>query len=102
MAAGRRGIRGLAGSDAGMKQRVVGGHRGHQDYQAEATSCVLAFMGYDDAGWPAGFARSGSGFGIPPLTASNRFCRNHRDGVFADMVCVPGVGVSKAGARGVS
>jgi len=73
------------GQEAGLKQIVVAGHPKRADYVIEAMSCGAAFFDYDGDGWLDVLVLSGSRFGDPPSTASNRLYRNNRDGTFADV-----------------
>src|SRR5438552_9016574 len=70
---------------AGLNQIVVCGHPDHNDYVIEAMSCGAAFFDYDNDGWLDILVLSGSRFGDPPATASNRLYKNNRDGTFTDV-----------------
>src|SRR5437899_2598280 len=70
---------------AGLNQIVVCGHSDHNDYIIECMSCGAAFFDYDNDGWLDIFVLSGSRFGDPPSTASNRLYKNNRDGTFTDV-----------------
>jgi enediyne biosynthesis protein E4 len=70
---------------AGLKETVVAGHQDHNDYIVECMSCGVAFFDYDNDGWLDILVLSGSRFGDPPPTASNRLYRNNRDGTFTDV-----------------
>jgi enediyne biosynthesis protein E4 len=70
---------------AGLKEIVVAGHQDHNDYIVECMSCGVAFFDYDNDGWLDILVLSGSRFGDPPPTASNRLYRNNRDGTFTDV-----------------
>jgi len=70
---------------AGLKQIVVCGHPDHNDYIVECMSCGAAFLDYDNDGWLDILVLSGSRFGDPPPTASNRLYKNNRDGTFRDV-----------------
>ena len=48
-------------------------------------SCGAAFFDYDHDGWLDIFVPTGSRFGDPPSTASNRLYKNNRDGTFSDV-----------------
>ena len=73
------------GEAAGLRHVVVAGHPHHADYVIEAMSCGVAFLDYDNDGWLDILVLSGSRFGDPPATASNRLYRNNRDGTFTDV-----------------
>ncbi len=72
-------------AQAGLKHVVVCGHPNHADYVIEAMSCGAAFFDYDNDGWLDILVLSGSRFGDPPATASNRLYKNNRDGTFTDV-----------------
>jgi hypothetical protein len=71
--------------EAGLKHIVVSGHPNRADYVIEAMSCGAAFFDYDNDGWMDVLVLSGSRFGDPPGTASNRLYKNNRDGTFTDV-----------------
>jgi hypothetical protein len=73
------------GAQAGLKHAVVCGHPDHADYVIEAMSCGVAFLDYDNDGWLDILVLTGSRFGDPPATASNRLYKNNRDGTFTDV-----------------
>lgn len=70
---------------AGLNQVVVCGHADHDDYIIECMSCGAAFLDYDNDDWLDILVLSGSRFGDPPPTASNRLYKNNRDGTFTDV-----------------
>ena len=70
---------------AGLNQTVVCGHPDRNDYIIECMSCGAAFFDYDNDGWLDILVLSGSRFGEPPSTASNRLYKNNRDGTFTDV-----------------
>ena len=70
---------------AGLRHPVVAGHADHADYVIEAMSCGVAFFDYDNDGWLDILVLSGSRFGDPPASASNRLYKNNRDGTFTDV-----------------
>jgi hypothetical protein len=70
---------------AGLREISVGGHADHNDYIIECMSCGAAFFDYDRDGWLDILVLSGSRFGDPPATASNRLYKNNRDGTFTDV-----------------
>jgi hypothetical protein len=72
-------------AQAGLKHPVVSGHRDHADYVIEAMSCGVAFLDYDNDGWLDILVLTGSRFGDPPATASNRLYKNNRNGTFTDV-----------------
>lgn len=63
---------------------MVAGHPTRADYVIEAMSCGAAFFDFDNDGWMDILVLSGSRFGDPPTTASNRLYKNNRDGTFSD------------------
>jgi hypothetical protein len=73
------------GAQAGLKHAVICGHPDHADYVIEAMSCGVAFFDYDNDGWLDILVLTGSRFGDPPTTASNRLYKNNRDGTFRDV-----------------
>lgn len=70
---------------AGLKEIVVCGHPDRCDYIIETMSCGAAFFDYDNDGWLDILVLSGSRFGDPPATASNRLYKNNRNGTFTDV-----------------
>jgi hypothetical protein len=70
---------------AGLKEVVTAGHADHNDYIVECMSCGVAFFDYDNDGWLDILVLSGSRFGDPPPTASNRLYKNNRNGTFTDV-----------------
>ena len=70
---------------AGLRQIVVAGYPNRADYIIEAMSCGAAFFDYDNDGWLDALVLSGSRFGDPPPTSSNRLYKNNRDGTFSDV-----------------
>jgi enediyne biosynthesis protein E4 len=70
---------------AGLHEVSVGGHSDHDDYIVECMSCGAAFIDYDNDGWLDILVLSGSRFGDPPSTATNRLYKNNRDGTFTDV-----------------
>ena len=76
---------------AGLKHVVVAGHPNRADYVIEAMSCGAAFFDYDNDGWIDILVLSGSRFGDPPATASNRLYKNNRDGTFTDVTASAGL-----------
>ncbi len=71
--------------EAGLKEVLVCGHPGHADYVIEAMSCGAAFFDYDNDGWLDILLLTGSRFGDPSPTASQRLYKNNRDGTFTDV-----------------
>ncbi len=76
---------------AGLNEMVVCGHPEHNDYIIEAMSCGAAFLDYDNDGWLDILVLSGSRFGDPSPTASNRLYKNNRDGTFTDVTVKAGL-----------
>src|SRR5882762_6975045 len=70
---------------AGLHAVTVCGHPNHADYVIEAMGCGCAFFDYDNDGWIDILVLSGSRFGDPPATASNRLYKNNRNGTFTDV-----------------
>ena len=76
---------------AGLKEICVTGHPDHNDYIVESMGCGAAFLDYDNDGWLDIFLLTGSRFGDPPPTASNRLYKNNRDGTFTDVTVKAGL-----------
>lgn len=70
---------------AGLKEIVVCGHPGRNDYIIESMGCGAAFFDYDNDGWLDILVLSGSRFGDPSPTSSNRLYKNNRNGTFTDV-----------------
>ncbi|HEY2015249.1 MAG TPA: CRTAC1 family protein [Bryobacteraceae bacterium] len=70
---------------AGLNEICIGGHQDRNDYIIESMSAGAAFLDYDNDGWLDILVLSGSRFGDPPATASNRLYKNNRDGTFTDV-----------------
>lgn len=70
---------------AGLKEVVVCGRPGRNDYIIESMGCGAAFLDYDNDGWVDIFVLSGSRFYDPVPGTSNRLYRNNRDGTFTDV-----------------
>jgi enediyne biosynthesis protein E4 len=70
---------------AGLKAMTVCGHPKRADYVIEAMGCGCAFFDYDNDGWSDILVLTGSRFGDPPASASNRLYKNNRDGTFTDV-----------------
>ena len=70
---------------AGLHEIEVCGHADHADYVIEAMGCGVAFLDYDNDGWLDILVLTGSRYGDPPPTASNRLYKNNRDGTFTDV-----------------
>ena len=78
-------------AQAGLKHTVVCGHPDHADYVIEAMSCGVAFLDYDNDGWLDILVLTGSRFGDPSATASNRLYKNNRNGTFTDVTEAAGL-----------
>jgi hypothetical protein len=78
-------------NQAGLRETVVCGHPRHADYVIEAMSCGAAFLDYDNDGWLDILVLTGSRFGDPPPTASQRLYKNNRDGTFTDVTVKAGL-----------
>src|SRR3954471_17562579 len=72
-------------ASAGLRESSVCGHNDRADYVIEAMGCGVAFVDFDNDGWLDLLVLSGSRFGDPPATASNRLYRNNRNGTFTDV-----------------
>jgi hypothetical protein len=70
---------------AGLKHPAISGHPRRADYVTEAMSCGAAFIDFDNDGWIDILVLTGSRFGDPSPTASNRLYKNNRDGTFTDV-----------------
>ncbi|HTP86821.1 MAG TPA: CRTAC1 family protein [Bryobacteraceae bacterium] len=77
---------------AGLTAPVVFGGIDHNTYIIEVKGCGLAFIDYDNDGWPDILLLSGSRWGQTPGGATNRLYHNNRDGTFTDVT-------DKAGLR---
>src|SRR5947209_13092959 len=73
------------GLSAGLKAITVCGHPKRADYVIEAMGSGCAFFDYDNDGWLDILVLTGSRFGDPPASASNRLYKNNRDGTFTDV-----------------
>jgi enediyne biosynthesis protein E4 len=76
---------------AGLREASVCGHSDHADYVIEAMGCGVAFLDFDNDGWLDILVLSGSRFGDPSGTASNRLYRNNRNGTFTDVTVKAGL-----------
>jgi hypothetical protein len=72
-------------AQAGLNAPIVYGAEAGVKYISETTSGGLAFLDYDNDGWPDIFIVGGTRFGEDPADAGNRMYRNNRDGTFSDV-----------------
>lgn len=72
-------------ADAGLRMRFTSGGEKSKKYIVEANGTGVAFLDYDNDGWPDIFLVNGSTLGTPPATSSNRLYRNLRNGKFTDV-----------------
>ncbi len=78
--------------DAGLTAPTVYGSDERALYISETTSGGIAFLDYDNDGWPDIFVVSGTRLEGAPPEATNRLYRNNHDGTFSDVT-------DKAGLR---
>lgn len=71
--------------EAGLVAPVIYGNADSKDYILEATGCGCAFFDYDNDGWMDIFLLSGTHIEGDPPGATNRLCKNNRDGTFTDV-----------------
>ena len=70
---------------AGLTSISIGGHENKADYVIEAMGSGVAFFDFDNDGWQDILVLSGSRFGDPPASETNRLYKNNRDGTFSDI-----------------
>jgi hypothetical protein len=72
-------------AEAGLKAPVVYGGKDRKQYILETNGCGIAFLDYDNDGWPDIFVPGGSLVDGAPEGATNRLYRNNRNGTFTDV-----------------
>ena len=70
---------------AGLRDPVIYGEEDRKDYIFETVGCGVAFIDYDNDGWPDLFVLSGTLMGSPEKSATNRLYHNNRNGTFTDV-----------------
>jgi hypothetical protein len=71
---------------AGIATPTVYGGKSENRYILETTGCGVAFIDYDNDGWPDLFLVNGATLdATPSLKPSNRLLHNNRDGTFTDI-----------------
>jgi hypothetical protein len=70
---------------AGLRAPVIFGPPDRMDYILESMGCGIAFIDYDNDGWPDIFVLSGTRREGPVEGATNRLYKNNRDGTFSDV-----------------
>ncbi len=77
--------------EAGLTAPIIYGGTDHKSYIIEVVGCGVAFIDYDNDGWPDLFVLSGTRLeGAPPGT-TNRLYKNNRDGTFRDVTAKAGL-----------
>ena len=69
---------------AGLRHPTICGPVDHKDYILETMGCGIAFIDYDNDGWPDLFVPSATRLD-DPRAGGNRLYRNNRDGTFTDV-----------------
>jgi enediyne biosynthesis protein E4 len=72
-------------AQAGLTIPVIYGGIKHKNYIVETVGCGVAFLDYDNDGWPDIFVLSGTRMDSPSPDSSNRLYKNNRDGTFTDV-----------------
>ena len=67
---------------AGLKHPIVYGGVDKKSYILEVVGCGVAFIDYDNDGWPDLFVLSGTRLSDVPPGTSNPLYKNNRDGTF--------------------
>jgi hypothetical protein len=76
---------------AGLTQPIIYGAVDRIDYLVESSSGGVAFVDYDNDGYPDIFAVGGTRFSNPPADATNRLYHNNRNGTFTDVTDAAGL-----------
>ncbi len=77
--------------EAGLTAPVVYGSPDRVDYIIETMGAGIAFFDYDNDGWLDILVLSGTVMDKEPRGATNRLCRNNRDGTFTDVTAKSGL-----------
>ncbi len=72
-------------SAAGLHEPVIYGGIDSKQYILETVGCGLAFIDYDNDGWPDLFILNGARWKEETPSATNRLYHNNRDGTFTDV-----------------
>ena len=70
---------------AGLHESVIYGGIDSKQYILETVGCGLAFIDYDNDGWPDLFILNGARWKEETPSATNRLYHNNRDGTFTDI-----------------
>jgi hypothetical protein len=70
---------------AGLTSPIIYGGIDSKDYIVEVVGCGVAFIDYDNDGWPDLFILNGTRLEGAPAGTTNRLYKNNRDGTFTDM-----------------
>jgi enediyne biosynthesis protein E4 len=73
------------GKQAGLRFPTICGPVVRKEYLLETIGCGVAFIDYDNDGWPDIFVLSGTRFDDAPAGTTNRLYKNNRDGTFTDV-----------------
>ncbi|QOY87500.1 CRTAC1 family protein [Paludibaculum fermentans] len=78
-------------SKAGLTHTQIYGAERDVQYVSETSSGGVAFLDYDNDGFPDIFFVGGTRFGTPPPGAGNRLYHNNHDGTFTDVTAKSGL-----------
>jgi hypothetical protein len=78
-------------ASAGLRAPTIYGGVARKNYLTETVGCGVAFIDYDNDGWPDIFVLCGSRLEGAPPDASNRLYKNNRDGTFTDVTRAAGL-----------
>ncbi|MGB7284674.1 MAG: CRTAC1 family protein [Candidatus Acidiferrum sp.] len=76
---------------AGLHEPTIYGGVKSKKYILESTGCGCAFIDYDNDGWIDVFLLCGTRLEGAPPGATNRLCKNNRDGTFTDVTVKAGL-----------
>ncbi len=71
--------------EAGLREPVIYGGIENKQYIVETVGCGIAFIDYDNDGWPDLFILNGARWEEATPGATNRLYHNNRDGTFTDV-----------------